>query len=256
MTSGKVASVRVLTVREVAEILKLHPRTVAKMARSGEIPATRIGRVWRFDEAVVLEWFKTRLEGGTTGKGTATAAGDSWTWNGTTRVADFLRKETVQYTAERKSKQEVLESLAALAMRTRRVPNYEQLFQSLVEREEMCPTALEGGIAFPHPRHPLDHLRQPVLALLVTRYGVEFGASDEKATRAFVLVCSPDDSAHVRILSHLARLFRPTNAVARLTRCHTPAKIVREVQRLEDLLISKAQSRREEVTECSSRPLD
>jgi len=217
------------------------------MARSGEIPATRIGRVWRFDEAVVLEWFNTRLRGGTRRKGTAAVADNSW--NGTTRVADLLGKETVQYAAERRSKREVLESLASLAMRTHRVPDYEQLLQSLVEREEMCPTALEGGVAFPHPRHPLDHLRQPVLALLVTRYGVEFGASDGRATRAFVLVCSPNDSSHVKILSHLARLFRQPGAATRLTRCHTPAKIVREVQRLENVLISKAHPHRKEVNE-------
>ena len=238
---------KVLTVREVADILKLHPRTVTKMVRSGELPATRIGRVWRFEESVVLEWFNRRIKGGATGANSAGSA--NHLWNGTTRVAELLDEATVQYTGERRSKREVLEALAALAVRTRSVSDYKHLLDSLSEREEMCPTALEGGIAFPHPRHPLGDLSRPVLSLLVTRHGVDFGAPDGEPTRIFVLVCSPDDRTHVKVLSHLARLFRPAGAVAHLARCHTPAEIVREVQRLENQVISKGHLRGEEMTQ-------
>lgn len=31
-----------------AELLKIHPKTLQRMARRGEIPAVRIGRYWRF----------------------------------------------------------------------------------------------------------------------------------------------------------------------------------------------------------------
>jgi PTS system nitrogen regulatory IIA component len=237
--------VKVLTVREVADILKLHPRTVTKMVRGGEIPATRIGRVWRFEESVVLQWFNHQLRG--TGMGSDSASSPVHLWNGTTRVAELLYEDTVQYTAERRSKREVLEALAALAVRTHLVSDYQQLLQSLCEREDMCPTALEGGVAFPHPRHPLGHLHRPVLAMLVTRHGVDFGAPDEEATRIFILVCSTDDRSHVKILSHLARLFRPGGAVAHLTRCHTPGEILREVHRLENQMIAKIHPQGEEI---------
>lgn len=238
---------RILTVREVAEILKLHPRTVTKMARNGEIPATRIGRVWRFDESAVLEWFNARLIGRATALN-GSPAHSSHLWNGATRVSDLLNEDTVLYTAERKTKREVLELLAALAMRTHLVPDYERLVESLAEREEMCPTAIEGGIAFPHPRHPLDHLKRPVLAGLVAKHGVDFGAPDGLPTRVFVMVCSPDDRAHVKILSHLARVFRPSHAVQRLVRCRAPSEIIREVRHLERELIERSHAERKGVT--------
>lgn len=231
---------KVLTVSEVADILKLHPRTVTKMARNSEIPATRIGRVWRFEEAVVLDWFNAQLTGTAQDPRGRAAAGHAW--NGTTRVADLVGKETVQHTAERKSKQEVLEALAGMAVRTPHISDYQLLLDSLIEREEMCPTAVEGGLAFPHPRHPIDHLEKPVLSLLTTRYGVDFGAPDGAKTRLFVMVCSPDDRSHVKILSHLGRLFRPARAVSRLTRCHTTSEMLREIRRLEDALIQKSHS--------------
>lgn len=226
---------KVLTVKEVAEILKLHPRTVTKMVRNGEIPATRIGRVWRFDESAILGWFNDRVTNAA--KGWIETEGSVRYWNGTTHVADLLNEKLVQYSAERKSKSEVLEALAALAIRTQRVHDYEQLLESLSEREGMCPTALEGGVAFPHPRHPLDHLDQPVLATLVTRHGVEFGSPDGNATKVFVLVCSPDDRTHVKVLAHLARMFRRDGAVSRLARAHNPKEILRELTRIEKDLI-------------------
>jgi excisionase family DNA binding protein len=45
----------ILTVREVADLLKLHPKTVNKFAISGRLPGYRIGRQWRFRKSEVLK---------------------------------------------------------------------------------------------------------------------------------------------------------------------------------------------------------
>lgn len=37
-----------LCVREAAAALRLHPDTVARMARTGRLPAVKVGREWRF----------------------------------------------------------------------------------------------------------------------------------------------------------------------------------------------------------------
>jgi len=44
---------QIMTTNEIAEYLKLHPITIIKHAREGKIPATRIGRVWRFDKELI-----------------------------------------------------------------------------------------------------------------------------------------------------------------------------------------------------------
>lgn len=38
----------VMTAREVADLLKLPVSTVYQLARRGELPASRLGRTWRF----------------------------------------------------------------------------------------------------------------------------------------------------------------------------------------------------------------
>jgi excisionase family DNA binding protein len=38
----------VLTAREVSELLKMPVSTIYELARRGELPASRLGRTWRF----------------------------------------------------------------------------------------------------------------------------------------------------------------------------------------------------------------
>ena len=47
---------QIMTTNEIAEYLKLHPITIIKYAKEGKIPATRIGRFWRFDKELIDRW--------------------------------------------------------------------------------------------------------------------------------------------------------------------------------------------------------
>jgi excisionase family DNA binding protein len=43
------------TVEDVAAYLKLQPETIRSMARRGELPAVKIGKVWRFQKHAIHE---------------------------------------------------------------------------------------------------------------------------------------------------------------------------------------------------------
>jgi excisionase family DNA binding protein len=45
----------IMTPSEVAALLKIHLKTVYKLAEKGVIPGNRIGRSWRFSRGDVLE---------------------------------------------------------------------------------------------------------------------------------------------------------------------------------------------------------
>lgn len=42
-----------LTVVEVADLLRINKSTVYRMAKQGRLPATRVGRQWRFRKSVL-----------------------------------------------------------------------------------------------------------------------------------------------------------------------------------------------------------
>ena len=48
----------VLTVKEVAEYLKVNERTVYRMASAKTIPAFKVGASWRFKQAEIELWIK------------------------------------------------------------------------------------------------------------------------------------------------------------------------------------------------------
>ena len=50
---------KIMTTKEVAKYLGLHEITICKYAAQSNIPAIRIGRVWRFDKKAVDEWKKS-----------------------------------------------------------------------------------------------------------------------------------------------------------------------------------------------------
>ncbi len=49
---------RTLTPEEIAQTLRLHPEVVRRMMKRGEIPARKVGRLWRTDEAVFNAWLQ------------------------------------------------------------------------------------------------------------------------------------------------------------------------------------------------------
>ena len=46
----------ILTVKEICDLLQVHPSTVYKLIREGRIPSFRIGSEWRFRKDVIRRW--------------------------------------------------------------------------------------------------------------------------------------------------------------------------------------------------------
>lgn len=65
LTSNAYSFARLLTVAEVATILRVHPNRVYELASRRAIPAVRVGRLLRFHLAALQEWIES---GGTQGE--------------------------------------------------------------------------------------------------------------------------------------------------------------------------------------------
>ena len=47
---------KIMTVKEVAKYLDVHPMTIYKLAKKREIPAFKVGGQWRFRKAALDKW--------------------------------------------------------------------------------------------------------------------------------------------------------------------------------------------------------
>jgi excisionase family DNA binding protein len=53
-----------LTSRQAAQVLRIHPKVLERMAKRGEVPALKVGKFWRYHAATLDAWIKSRLESG------------------------------------------------------------------------------------------------------------------------------------------------------------------------------------------------
>jgi len=222
---------KLLTVQEVANLLQVCPRTVLNLAKRGELSGKKLGRLWRFEEQFVTRLLEKQTDIKNTVYNNSNSSNNQTSLESiyienpntsTTRenldrpLSMMFTKNTIRFSKSVSDKREVLETLATLSFRTGFFGNYQSLVDSLIEREEMFPTAFEGEVAFPHPRRPLDVLNSSILAALVLENGIYFGAPDGLPTRLFIMICSPSDSGHVKLLSRLAHIFRDQRNIKKL----------------------------------------
>jgi two-component system sensor histidine kinase KdpD len=99
----------------------------------------------------------------------------------------------------------------------------------VLKREEAGSTFFNEGVAFPHAR--VDHLDSPVVAMGITRQGVQ-DVSAERPLDYIFLVLTPARSpdTQVRILGLLARVSRSRQLLLKIQSCRTPEEVLSAVR--------------------------
>lgn len=204
-------------------------RRVERMAQRAEIPCQKVGGQFRFHRAEMTEWLQQRMGGMSHDHLAQVDAGMTAhreTAEDEPIITPLLTPEAVTTSLGSRTKDSTLRELVALAMATGRVYDERELLEAVKHREDLCSTALEGGIAIPHPRRPLPHaIAEPILVVARTQ-GIAFGAPDGKLTQLFFLTASQDDHHHVHILARLCRMLHDEQFVARLEEAETLAEII------------------------------
>ena len=105
------------------------------------------------------------------------------------------------------------------------VGNAVDLYQRLLEREQLGSTGIGGGIAIPHTK--LQGLKSGVVALGVVPQGVDYGAVDGQPVRLFFLVVSPSGAPaeHLQALAAISRWIKAEGRAERLLALRDPAAI-------------------------------
>ncbi|HET9982279.1 MAG TPA: PTS sugar transporter subunit IIA [Longimicrobiales bacterium] len=227
-----------LTTRQLAEYLQLSERSVYRLLERGEIPALKVGGQWRFRKSAVDEWLDLQVSrmdaagldelGGELGHVPVSIAG-------------LLSRENIFLDLPAGSPREVLGALVD-RLKLPEPVDRELLLARLLEREALCSTALEDGVAIPHTPRTRERVLHDhdLVAIGRTAAPVEFGALDGQPTSVFVLVLARDERAHLTLLAKVARMVREADVQAVLRSAADPDEIVRAVARAEATLFGGA----------------
>ena len=113
-----------------------------------------------------------------------------------------------------------------------------QLYNAILEREALMPTAIGNGVAIPHPRNPIlsDDEDQRV-AVFFLKTPISYNALDRKPVSVFFLILSSNPRSHLSVLAEISHLCQREEFLALLaTRPSTEelvAYIVKSEQSLE-----------------------
>ncbi len=104
--------------------------------------------------------------------------------------------------------EEALAEMSVGLARAGTVPDADDLARRLVERERMGSTGLGAGIAIPHCK--VRDLPDVVLAIGVSRTGIDFHAPDLLPVTLVFLVLSPSEEPglHLQALARISRIIR------------------------------------------------
>ncbi len=202
----------ILTIEEVANYLRVSDRTVYDWAQKGEIPAGKIGTVWRFKKADVEKWVNERLSSGAKSqKDTAPV-----------QVRNILSPDRVVFIRQ-SSKRDALTELANVLTAAPQVKRADELVAEILKREELMSTAIGRGIAIPHVR--LSSVTDLVMAVGVCKTPVEdFQTIDDVPVNLLFMIAAAynQHAYYLKTLSYFSARLKKNELRAALAAAETP----------------------------------
>ena len=212
---------RLLDLAGVANYLHLTPAEIEQRVKDHAIPFEKRGDRIVFRKGEIDAWASQQILGST---GRQLAVYHKESTRQTRKILpqeailpELLQSGAIASAMASKTKASVLRDLVALAEKTGCLNDAKTLLASLEAREELCSTALPGGLAVPHPRSHDPYLFETSF-MVVGRpiQEIHFGAPDGQPTHLFFLLCCQDDRLHLHTLARLCLIAQKTKVLDRL----------------------------------------
>jgi PTS system nitrogen regulatory IIA component len=139
-------------------------------------------------------------------------------------LADILAEDAIFFCPGVKSKQQLMEMIAAHAAKLAGQPA-EAVLEALMNREALGSTGLGDGIAIPHGK--LAGLPRVMGVLARLDPPIDFDAVDDQPVDIVVALLAPAGAGaeHLKALSRIARALRNDDIVAQIRRAEDPARL-------------------------------
>lgn len=201
----------ILTIEEVAKYLRVSDRTVYDWAQKGEIPAGKIGTVWRFKKSELERWVNERLSSSSVKKSDTEV-----------QVKNFLSPDRVVF-VKNSSKRDAIIELANVLADAPQVKNKDELVKEILKREDLMSTSVGRGIAIPHVR--LSSVTDLVMAVGICKNNIEdYQTVDEEPVNLLIMIAAAynQHTYYLKTISYLTAKLKSQELRDTLKNIKTP----------------------------------
>jgi PTS system nitrogen regulatory IIA component len=187
----------ILTLEEVAKLVRVSERTVTDWVTRGEIPGGKLGTSWRFRRSEIDRWLNAKLS-----PRISTAIVES-------RPLSALLSPQRTLLLRCTSKSDVLNALIDKAAALPGLKSRDELAQAVFAREELMSTGIGLGIAVPHVR--LAGVKDISITFAVNDTPLpDYDSLDREPVRIVALIVAGRDqhSRYIKVLSRLTALLK------------------------------------------------
>ena len=127
------------------------------------------------------------------------------------KITDLLSEESIELTVEAKDKNDIIDKMTRLMLKTGRINNLEKYKKLVLKREEEGSTGVGEEIAIPHGKG--ECITEPGLVAMVVPNGVDYNALDGKPVKLLFMIAAPNtsDNVHLDVLSRLSTMLMNSN---------------------------------------------
>ena len=202
----------ILTIEEVAKYLRVSERTVYDWAQKGEIPAGKIGTVWRFKKSEIEKWVNERLS-------SSQRPAEEKQIVSAKNILSPDRIVFITHSTKRDAIVELAQNLATAPQ----IKNEKELVDEVLKREELMSTAIGRGIAIPHVR--LSSVTDLVMSVGICKNELlDFQTIDDNPVRILIMIAAAynQHSYYLQTLSFFSSKLKDKEVRDSLLACTEP----------------------------------
>ena len=141
-------------------------------------------------------------------------------------LANLIKQENIQVPLTAKTKTEAVCEMIGLLNKNGLIHDVKAVTDAVFEREALSSTGLGDGIAVPHAK--TESVQAPVLAIGISKEGIDFRAHDGEPVYVIFLMIAPKSQPgqHIEALAEIAKMMQAPIVMKMLKKADTPQDVI------------------------------
>jgi fructose-specific phosphotransferase system IIA component len=149
------------------------------------------------------------------------------------KLSKFSSEDLITFEIKSTEKEGVIRELVELAAKSNLVKDKTELYNDVIERENLVTTGVGYGVAFPHAK--TRSVRGIVIAFGRSDKGIDFEAMDKKLVYLLFLIAAPEDAigAHLNVMARLSFIMKSEENREKLMNVKSPGELLQILDTVE-----------------------